>query len=208
MVIDDIIDERVAGDCMKILNQNFRKLLKPISARIDKEELRNMRENYSEKLAKTLRMQTLEIGGRQSASYEAAARCGLIQLLHSESLRAFGEAVVGNNFGKAENNQLILYQHQDYVSPHNDHHPENPEVRNGYYDMHIMFSNRFVAHQYLIYEKGGFLNGVHDIARPSAIAIYRLPFWHYTTPLLGKRGQEHHAQRWLLLRSFQMQSNP
>jgi hypothetical protein len=31
---------------------------------------------------------------------------------------------------------------------------------------------------------------------------YRLPFWHYTTPLIAKRGQEARARRWLLLGSF------
>ncbi|MBL7860068.1 MAG: hypothetical protein JNJ65_02820 [Cyclobacteriaceae bacterium] len=67
-----------------------------------------------------------------------------------------------------------------------------------------MFSNRHVAHQYLIYENQGFLNGVADIAGTAAMAIYRLPFWHYTTPLIAKRGQERTAMRWLLLRSFQM----
>jgi len=37
---------------------------------------------------------------------------------------------------------------------------------------------------------------------PSSVAVYRLPFWHYTTPLLAKRGREAEARRWLLLGSF------
>ncbi|MBL7860067.1 MAG: hypothetical protein JNJ65_02815 [Cyclobacteriaceae bacterium] len=131
VVIDGIINERLAQDCMKLLNQHFSAHLKTIAGPIDKDELRNMKENYSEKLAKTLRMQTLEIGGRRSNSFQIATQCGLIQMLNSSSLKAFGEAVTGSTFGTPENNQIILYRHEDYVSPHNDHHPENRKYERG-----------------------------------------------------------------------------
>jgi hypothetical protein len=34
------------------------------------------------------------------------------------------------------------------------------------------------------------------------ITAYRLPFWHYTTPLLAKRGREDAARRWVVLGTF------
>ncbi len=37
-----------------------------------------------------------------------------------------------------------------------------------------------------------------------AISIYKLPFWHYTTPLWGKPGREDAARRWLLLGTFRI----
>ena len=41
-----------------------------------------------------------------------------------------------------------------------------------------MFSNRDVASQLLVYEEHGFLSAAHEVARPSGVAVYRLPFRH------------------------------
>jgi hypothetical protein len=202
-VLSEVIDEKAATDCIRILQKNFYPLLRPIASRIDPEELINMKKNYSEKLAKNLRMKTLEIGGKNSRSFESAAACGLYQMMHSASLQKFGEMVAGEPFGVAQNNQIICYESGDYVSPHNDHHPEFPSVKDGFFDIHIMFSNAAVQHQLLVYENNGYLNGYYNIAVPVAIAVYKLPFWHYTTPLVPKQKKESTAQRWLLLRSFE-----
>lgn len=203
-VLSNVIDKDVAADCVKILQQNFYGHLKNISSRIDQNAIPAMKKNYSEQLAKTLKMKTLELGVKKSKTNQLAHDCGLMEMLASDSLKAFAEMVTGEPFGSPENNQIICYQHGDYVSPHNDHHPENDNVKNGYYDIHIMFSNEHVQHQWLVYEKNGFLNSTYDIASPSAIAIYKLPFWHYTTPMMAKNNREDDAQRWLLLRSFEM----
>lgn len=203
-VVKGVIDPAVAADCVRILQQHFYGHLKSIASRIDKDAIPAMKKNYTEKLAKTLKMKTLELGVKKTKTNLLAHDCGLMQMLASDSLKAFAEAVTKEKFGSPENNQIICYQHGDYVSPHNDHHPENDNVKNGYYDIHIMFSNEHVQHQWLVYEKNGFLNHTHDIAAPSAIAIYKLPFWHYTTPMMAKADKEDEAQRWLLLRSFEM----
>ncbi len=34
------------------------------------------------------------------------------------------------------------------------------------------------------------------------VTCYRLPFWHYTTPMVAKRGREEQARRWVLLGTF------
>ena len=47
-----------------------------------------------------------------------------------------------------------------------------------------------------------------EVTGPSGIAVYRLPFWHYTTPLIARRGREHEARRWLLLGSFDFDPPP
>jgi hypothetical protein len=65
-----------------------------------------------------------------------------------------------------------------------------------------MFSNDAVKSQYLVYEQNRFLSDAHDVSGRSGIAVYRLPFWHYTTPLIGKPGRETEARRWLLLGSL------
>jgi hypothetical protein len=66
-----------------------------------------------------------------------------------------------------------------------------------------MLSNQSVKHQWLVYEQNGFLNSMKDITSPSGIAVYRLPFWHYTTPLIARPTKINEARRWLLLHSFE-----
>jgi len=39
---------------------------------------------------------------------------------------------------------------------------------------------------------------VRDLAAVGGVTAYRLPFWHYTTPLEGQP----EARRWLVLASF------
>src|SRR5437660_1229172 len=80
--------------------------------------------------------------------------------------------------------QVICYQAGDYSGPHNDHHPEDEGTCNGFVDLHIMFSNDAVAHQLLVYEERRYLSGAHAVSGAPSMAIYRLPFWHYTTPLI------------------------
>lgn len=65
-----------------------------------------------------------------------------------------------------------------------------------------MFSNDAVEAQYLVYEEKHFLSRAHDVSGRSRIAVYRLPFWHYTTALIGRKGREAQARRWLLLGSL------
>jgi hypothetical protein len=65
-----------------------------------------------------------------------------------------------------------------------------------------MFANDSVAQQWLVYEERGFLSASREVSAKPSIAVYRLPFWHYTTPLLARRGGESTARRWLLLGSF------
>jgi len=43
---------------------------------------------------------------------------------------------------------------------------------------------------------------IETAARPGRITAYRLPLWHYTTPLVARRGCEAEARRWVLLGTF------
>jgi len=177
--------------------------MKKVFAPINPDELKKMRKNYTERLSKNLRFKTAELDNIKSAAYEMAQKTGLLRMLDSVSFKVFGENVTGKKFGNKENNQVICYENGDYVSPHNDHHPENDNVKNGYYDIHIMLSNKHVKHQLLVCENKRYLNAHYDISVPAAVAVYRLPFWHYTTPLIARTGSEPLARRWLLLGSYE-----
>ena len=203
VVLDDLIDEPVARACIQILDRAIYPTLKRMETPIPREWLTGMKKNYSEALKKTVRVKTVTWNSRKSASLDAARDVGLPQMMMSESFHAFAEAIVGGSL-RADHwgRQVICYQQGDYSGPHNDHHPQRPEARNGFVDLHVMFSNDAVQSQWLVYEENRFLSASHEVAAPSGIAVYRLPFWHYTTPLVGRKGREAEARRWLLLGSF------
>ena len=59
-----------------------------------------------------------------------------------------------------------------------------------------------VASQWLVYEQDGHFSAMADVNTVGGITAYRLPFWHYTTPLQARRGREAEARRWVLLGTF------
>ncbi|MFN7134604.1 MAG: hypothetical protein ACK4N5_21170, partial [Myxococcales bacterium] len=98
--------------------------------------------------------------------------------------------------------QALCYGPGDYVGPHNDHHPEDEEARGGYVDVHVSLPTDAVAHQWLVYARSGHFTEIVPVHEVGGVNAYRLPFWHYTTPLAAKRGREADARRWVLLGTF------
>jgi hypothetical protein len=186
-------------ECMdRRLASHLRVLRTPIS----KDIIRNLKVNYSESLPKTMRIRTADLDAKSGEAKRAAASLGLIAVLKSDELRRFGERVTGKKLHPDPGCQVICYEPGDYSGPHTDHHPEERELRDGYVDIHIMLSSPKVASQLLVYERQqGMLNEVAEIGKGMSIAVYQLPFWHYTTPMLARRGAED-ARRWLLLASY------
>ena len=198
-VFDDLIDDKTARNCIAALDKVMYPLLRKMHSPIPREALTGQKKNYKDKLPKTVRVRTATLNSSRSQSLDAAREIGLAQMMESESFRKFAEAVIGaqlqeNKWGR----QVICYEEGDYSGPHNDHHPESDPARYGFVDIHIMFSNDAVKSQYLVYEEKHFLSKTHDVSGRSGIAVYKLPFWHYTTPLIGGPG----ARRWLLLGSL------
>jgi len=209
VLFDDYIDEGVARRCIADLDAAMYPTLKRMHTPIPRRSLTDMTENYAESLRKTVRVRTATFNSRDSQALRAANAVGLGPMLKSESFRRFAEAVVGEPLRRDYwGRQVICYEPGDYSGPHNDHHPEHDWVKNGFVDVHIMFSNDAVASQLLVYEERGFLSRSHEVAGRSGIAVYRLPFWHYTTPLAARRGREAEARRWLLLGSFDFDPPP
>jgi hypothetical protein len=203
VLFEKVIDDDVARRCIATLDGGMFASLKRMYTPIPREALTKMRRNFQESLRKTVRVRTATFNSRTSQALTAANAIGLGAMMRSESFRRFAEVVVGAPLRRDYwGRQVICYEQGDYSGPHNDHHPEHALVRNGFVDLHIMFSNDAVASQWLVYEERGFLSASHEVAGRSGIAVYRLPFWHYTTPLVGRPGREEKARRWLLLGSF------
>jgi len=209
VVYDDLIDDRVAKRCIELLDKAMYPVIRRMETPIPREWISSMKKNYSDTLKKTVRVKTAILNSRTSRAIDAAKQIGLAQMMRSESFLKFAEAIVGMKVDPGTwGRQVICYEQGDYSGPHNDHHPESPGSRNGFVDLHIMFSNDAVKTQQLVYENRGFLSASHEVSGRSGIAVYRLPFWHYTTPLVGRKGREAEARRWLLLGSFDFDPPP
>lgn len=198
----DLIRKTDANSCMRLLDESFYDCLSVEQRKIPPESITEMEENYSDTLNKTMHVKTACLNKAGSRAHKAAGQIGLLRMMRSESFARFAEVVTGYKLDRHLNMQVSCYEPGDYAGPHNDHHPESPAIREGYVDFHVMFANKGVDHHYLVYEDRGHFSKIVDININGAVSIYKLPFWHYTTPLAAKPGQETRARRWLLLGSF------
>lgn len=135
-----------------------------------------------------------------------AEEIGLIRFQSSDSFLHFTRNVTGYELAKADNGfQINLYRHGDYVGPHADWYGSDDFRHTHYYiDVQISLSGPEVDRMFLVYQNGRFLSGVRSITSMGGLAIARLPFWHFTTPLEAKPGMEHLAKRWLLMSSYRI----
>jgi hypothetical protein len=197
-----VVDARKAAACRDALEEELLGTLTQMDDPIPPESLLGMTENYSELLPKAVRVRTALLGSRRSRSWRAAERVGLTAMLRSESFGAFAAAVSGRALRRKWGIQTLCYGPGDYTGPHNDHHPEDLEARDGYVDMHLTLATPAVAHQWLVYAKGGHFSEIARVNTLGGMTVYRLPFWHYTTPLVARPGAEDAARRWVLLGTF------
>jgi hypothetical protein len=196
----DLLDRAKAERLRRALERSLEDKLEPIEQPIPPESISEMREDYGELLPKTSRARTIYFESRREPGMKEAERSGLARLMRSASFHAFAEALTGRPLESDWGLQVLRYGPGDYAGPHNDHHPENEDARSGYIDLHVSLCSPGVAHQWLVYSRAGHFSEVVSVARPSSLTAYRLPFWHYTTPLVAKRGQQ--AARWVLLGTF------
>ncbi|MCP3097549.1 hypothetical protein LZ198_01525 [Myxococcus sp. K15C18031901] len=197
-----VVDVTKATRCRDLLDAALRETLVPMEDPIPHDSISGMTMNYMELLPKTVRVRTALLENRRTRSWKAAEQVGLVAMLHSETFAAFAAAVSGRTLRRNWGIQVLCYGPGDYSGPHNDHHPEEEEARDGYVDMHLSLTMPGVEHQYLVYEKDGHLTEMTKVSTVGGMTVYRLPFWHYTTPLLARRGAEASCRRWVLLGTF------
>jgi hypothetical protein len=198
-----LIKPQMAREAVTLLNHRLYDSLSSIDAPIPPGATWEMTDNYSELLPKTARVKTAYLDRRRSQAYRAAEAAGLVAMLRSESFGTFARALAGRDLRPRWGIQALCYGPGDYAGPHNDHHPEEAAAKRGYLDVHVTLAGRGVAQQWLVYARQGHFSEVADVAAAGVITAYRLPFWHYTTPLVAKRGASAaDARRWVLLGTF------
>jgi hypothetical protein len=208
VILPNMIPARSAAACRRLLERSFLGCLQRVIEPISQDLILHAKPDVNEALPKTMEFRTSYFENRHSRAHIAAGKVRLLECMQSASLREFAEAVTGYRVRSHRGTQVICYEPGQSVGPHTDSHPEIPEARQGYVDVHLMFSTPAVKHQYLVYEEAGLFQRIENVALDGAIAIYRLPFWHYSTPLDCFRQREASARRWLLLAGFWIVGDP
>lgn len=202
LALNGMIAKSKAESLRRTLEEHLRPLLSPMNDPIPPETIWEMEHDYEEWLPKSVRAQTAYLERKREASSQRAQELGIVDLLRSESLAVFAEQLVGRKLDRKNGQQVLCYGQGDYAGPHNDHHPENKRAAEGYLDLHLSLSAKSVDHQYLVYAKGGHFTEMVPVHGLGFLTIYRLPFWHYTTPLQAKPGKVDSARRWVLLATY------
>ena len=202
LALAGVIDPDKARAAWSLLDRTLSPHVVALSQPIPPESITGQTRNYEERLRKTARMRTAYLGRRGSKAWRAAEQIGLIAMTGSDSFRRFVEIVAGQKLATEFGRQVLCYGPGDYAGPHTDHHPEDPRAAQGYVDCHLTFAGSGVAHQYLVYAKDGHFSEEVDVGTAGGITIYRLPFWHYTTPLVAKPRAAVRARRWVVLGTF------
>src|SRR5262249_51266176 len=186
---DDLLDLAKAARLRRTLDATLSDKLEALERPIPPESIFGMRHDYSELLPKTSRARTVYFESRREGGVKAAERIGLVRLLRSESFRGFAQALAGRPLASDWGLQVLRYGPGDYAGPHTDHHPENRAARGAYIALLVSLCSPSGAPRWLVYTRAGLFSETVSAARPAAITAYRLPFWHYTTPLVAKRGR-------------------
>ena len=202
LAVDGLLDPGRVEAGRLLLDRYLLEHLARIDHPIPPEAIWDMTESYAELLPKAMRVSTAAFERRRGHAFAAAAKIGLDAMLRSASFRAFAERIAGRTLAARWGIQALCYGPGDYAGPHNDHHPDEPAARQGYVDIHLSLTSRAVAQQFLVYAVAGHFTRIEPAARPGRVTAYRLPLWHYTTPLVARRGREAEARRWVLLGTF------
>lgn len=197
-----LLDPKKARALAKVLDAALGDRLMQMEQPIPRGATWDMKVAYTELLPKTVRVRTAMIDDPKSPARKRAEDIGLIAMLQSKSFHAFAEALSGYPLRRQWGLQALCYGPKDYSGPHNDHHPDEPLGNEGYTDLHLTFCTEGVGQQFLVYERNSHLTEIESIATVGGVTCYRLPFWHYTTPLVPKRGRDAQARRWVLLGTF------
>jgi SET domain len=204
LALSDVLEPRRLAGGLAALERDLLGVLRPQRVPIPRSAPSRLRRKEGERLPSTLDVRSADLDGRGSAAARAALACGLYPLLHSQTFRLFAEAVSGLRLQQGWSCQVQCYGSGGYLGPQHDHAPGQQRPRGGTLDLHVSLCSEGVEAQWLVYEQRGLLSGTVPLGRRAAVIACRLPFWHYTTPLLARPGRARHARRWVLAGSFEI----
>jgi hypothetical protein len=207
VILDDVLDADRVVDAMSVLGEVVEPHLALAERRLPDPDPAALLEAARPRRVRQALAHPLDTG----PVTEAVSGIGLLQMMLSETLVRFAEAVTGDRLCRYNRlfphgdpgMEILCYGPGDQVALHSDRwfDPRDPRT-DGYVEVHLMSANSAVAHQWLVWETGGVLSELASLAQAAAVAVHRLPFWHYTTPLVAVDGREADARRWLISRGL------
>ena len=198
LAADDLLDRAKAARVRRVLEEALTPVLEPLAKPIPPETIWEMRRDYGELLPKTSRSRTIFFDSRREPGVKAAERIGLVRMMRSASFRAFAEALAGRKLRIGLGPAGAALRAGRLCRPAQRPPSREPGRRRGYIDLHLSLCTPGVAHQWLVYSRAGHFSEIVPVAAPATVTAYRLPFWHYTTPLVGTAK----AARWVMLGTF------
>jgi hypothetical protein len=189
LAIPELIDARIAKAAPALLEKAFGDVMPVMSKTVPPHDVL---------LRKTARARATSNDPTGPAAVRGL-ECGLIECLRSESYKRFAELLAGEKLWGPHTMQVLCNRRGDYAGPHTDAYPEDRWAQHGYFDFHLTFCNAAVKRQLIVYEVKGQLTEVREIATMGGLTAYRLPLWHYTTPLEVKNDS---AKRWIVMNGF------
>lgn len=193
-----LLESALLAGCRALLAEAFASML--VESGRPLPPASSSRESFEDTLPKVGRLLSVPMDALARPRLLAtAADIGLLQLLESESFRRFSERLAGRPLGPLLEGQVLANRPGDYAGPHTDHHPGEPLLREGYVDVHLTFCSPGVREQFIVYQRDGHLSAMAPIAIDGTVTAYRLPLWHYTTPLQASAPGD---RRWLVLGTF------
>ncbi len=194
----DLLDPRACDGALALLDRHFRQRL--VTQFTALPSATSATASHGDHLPKVGRMRFVSNDGVDGfITRRLAESCGLLTMLGSASYRAFCEALAGRALEGPTSRQLLAYRQGDSAGPHADHHPGEARMAGGYTDVHLTFCTPGVRDQRIIYAREGHFSEQRSIAAMGTVTAYRLPVWHYTTPLQADSPDD---LRWLLLGTF------
>jgi hypothetical protein len=138
---------------------------------------------------------------------------GLFDMCRSDSMRRFAEAITGYRLLQNQRSGVLVicYGANDYLSMHND---VKWPMQAGwvdtaepiaYVDLHLSFVTDAAEQQFLLIQQGAYVNRIMG-GKPvnGTVSVYRLPFWHFATPLIPKAGEEERCRRWIVMVNYEI----
>ncbi|MDP3155772.1 MAG: hypothetical protein Q8N23_24075 [Archangium sp.] len=197
------LEPKLLAGCRKLLARTFEASLVEISRPLPPPT--SSAQSYEDSLPKVGRLLSVPITGLEMFVMRRLAKeIGLMQMLESESFRRFSEVLAGVSLGPLAAAQVLCNRRGDYAGPHTDNHPNEPGAQHGYVDVHFSFVTPGVRAQFIVHQRDGHLSAMAPIAIDGTVTAYRLPLWHYTTPLQTRSLAD---RRWLVLGSFHYASS-
>ena len=183
----------------RVLEEALTPVLEPLAKPIPPETIWEMRRDYGELLPKTSRSRTIFFDSRREPGVKAAERIGLVRMMRSASLprlrRGAGRPQAAHGLGPAG----AALRAGRLCRPAQRPPSREPGCQGAATSTCISAcARRASTHQWLVYSRAGHFSEIVSVAAPATVTAYRLPFWHYTTPLCGTAK----AARWVSAGTF------